>query len=139
MPLCCVQRAHRLWLYSVMILLQERLFDDCAGTTDIPVKPFKRVVLHSPLRSGNPPMSSGKRKHPVNNSRNSTIIYIDDDDDDDRDEFVPKKQRIVSYDSSKSSETERHVHYSSSPSSEPLCNSYYIDGNFQVTKFSMVQ
>ena len=91
------------------------MFDDCAGTADIPVKPFKRVVLHSPLRSGNPPMTSGKRQHPVNNPRNSTIIYIDDDDD--RDEFVPKKQRIVS---SKSSETERHVHYSSSPSSKAL-------------------
>ena len=104
------------------------MFDDCTGTADIPVKPFKRVVLHNPSRSGDLPTTSGKRRHPASNPQDDKIIYIDDDDDDDgdREEFVSKKQRMISYGGSKSGETQRHVHYSPSPSSKALYNLYNI-------------
>ena len=86
------------------------MFEGCGGIEDPPQKSIKRVSRSS--ANINLPTVSGKRRHRATTAQqDNTIIFIDDDDDDEVVEFVPKKQRVGNYGSTRTEDIQNHVAY----------------------------
>ena len=106
-----------MFVFSVVVVLQERVFDNCGDIEDLPLKSVKRVIRDPANYPELPATTTGKRRHQATIYQDNTVIFIDDTDKEDDEKFVAKKQRLVSYGSK---DIQRHVQYSSPPSSKNI-------------------
>ena len=96
------------------------MFDNCGDVEDLPVKSIKGTIRNSTNYNELPAAATGKRRHQATIHHDNAVIFIDDTDEEDDEKFVAKKPRVVSYGSTMSKDTQRHVQYSSPPLSKNI-------------------
>lgn len=93
------------------------MFDNCG---DIEDRPLKRVIRSPAKYPKLPATTTGKRRYQATMHQDNVTIIDDNDEDNDDEKFVAKKQRVVSYGSTMSEDTQSHVQYSSASISKDI-------------------